>query len=502
MTNARKWFPPVVLVAVFFSIFVPLQQVVAIEESVTITQGITGAVSVCGNGICESGETSASCPADCPVEVVPTPRPPSGILDIFPPRITDIKVQPSSNSAIISWKTLEPALSKLFWGKTQEYEEGTIAEASFSTEHSAFLAGLLPDTFYHFQIEARDARGNTARTGDRTFRTLSPPDTTPPANVSSFEAISGDRQITLQWKNPPDKDFQAVKIQRSTFFYPQDPFDGETVYNSTGETFVDIGLQNGVRYYYTAFAYDTSGNYASGAVASAIPGVIAPPPEVFPPPTELLPPELKKLTLEDFDFWEEGRKLPIENGRLVRVKIGLPLTVSIDYEKVPEVLKTIMITLEQPEQLAEQTRGSTSGQLGQEAFAATKTFSFLLRINQQKTRYEATLMPPEEELLYPMFINVMDFKHQALKRLEGEMQTIAPPPPPPIPWYKQARNWRYLLYILLALLMVWHLVGRRIQRKIAEMREKKSEIRNTKFETNPNDQNPKPKTMDEKSETG
>jgi chitodextrinase len=466
--NEKRFWTFILFIGLSFAAF----QAFAVDDQVTVTQEVSG---ICGNGICETGENSIICPTDCPVPpppiAVPQPKPPSSILDIFPPRITDIRIQLSYNTVLISWKTSEPAISKLFWGKTAEYGEGVIAGASLATDHSALLTGLVPDTLYHFQIEARDARGNTGRTQDRTFRTLSLPDITPPANVSNFEAISGDTQITLQWKNPPDKDFKAVKIQRSTFFYPQDPFDGETIYNGPGESFLDTGLQNGVRYYYTAFAYDQFGNYSSGAVASAIPGAVVPPPEVF-PPTELLPPELKKLTLGDFEFWQEGRKLPVEEGRLVKAKIGEPLTVSINYENVPEVLKTIMITLVKPDQLSEKSRENGERKFSAtwvgEALAQTKTFSFLLRINQQKTRYEATLMPPEEALSYPMFINVMDFKHQALKRLGGELQTVAPPPPPPTPWYKQARNWRYLFYVTaLALLLFLFFQRRRKRNKIS-----------------------------------
>lgn len=475
----------VLLLCVSFILFVAVYPAFAAEDSVVITQSVTGAV--CGNGTCESGEDSSNCSADCPAaaEKVSVPALPSGIFDIFPPQIIEIKIQPQITSAVIFWKTSEPALSQVFFGKTLEYREGIISEISFAQEHSAILTDLLPDTVYHFQIEVRDSKGNKARSGDRTIRTLPLPsaDITPPANVSNFEAVAGDQRILITWKNPPDKDFTGVRIQRSTFFYPQDPFDGEMVYNEKGEQFLDTTVQRGVRYYYTAFAYDKSGNYASGAVVSAVVGLPSRPPEVSLPSEEVLPPELQKLRLSDFDFWQEGKKVPVEEGRRVRVNIGIPLTVSIDYEKVPEVLKTILITLEQSGEKASEARNLQV----QEALAQTKFFSFLLRINQDKTRYEAVLMPPEEELSYPMFINVMDFKHQALKKIEGEIVTIAPPSPPSqAPRYQQGRNWRYSIYlVVLALLSAYGF--RRFRRKRRKLQTNpKSQITNYKQIANPN----------------
>lgn len=461
-----------------FSALIPVFPALAATDTVDITQQV---VEVCGNGVCEAGEDVISCPADCKIASPSQPK-----FDIFPPRITDIVVQPGYNYAIISWKTSESALSQLFWGRTGEYEKETITEVEFSKEHSVTLSGLLPETEYHFQIMARDEKGNTAKTGDRTFRTLSPPDTVPPANVQNFVAEPGDGQVTLKWQNPPDADFQAVKIMRSPFFYPQDPFDGLPVYNADGEFFIDTDVENGKKYYYTAFAYDTSGNFSSGATAFAVPSAVpapVPPPEIFPPALPV-PPELEKLTLEDFEFWQKGQRLELIDGRRVRAEIGFPLTVALPYEKAPEVLKTIMITLEkrrrvaeQPQNLyAEQTQNEQGRTILPEAYASVeeelknrKFFSFILHINESKTRYEATLMPPEEELLYPMFVTIMDFKHQIRKRLDGEMQTIAPPiipPIPPKPWWGEPRNWRYFLYIILLLILLVYVLRRKRKKEI------------------------------------
>lgn len=101
-----------------------------------------------------------------------------------------------------------------------------------------------------------------------------------PTNVSDFEAQPGNRKIKLSWVNPSDKDFAGVKIRYKTSDYPKRPTDGEVVYNASykansyntkSDEFYHSGLKNGVRYYYTAFAYDKAGNYSSGTITSGIP---------------------------------------------------------------------------------------------------------------------------------------------------------------------------------------------------------------------------------------
>jgi len=357
-----------------------------------------------------------------------TPTPSAGavfVSDTTPPVIYDLFIsQITLNSATIEWKTDEPSLCQLFWGKTQEYEEGTISETTFYLKHSTKLTQFLPETTYHFKISCRDTNQNQSETKDQNFITLTPPDIIPPANVSNFEAIPGDRQITLRWKNPSDVDFKGTKIMRSEKFYPKDPWEGKLVYDGKETSFVDTGLTNGVRYYYTAFSYDFTGNYSSGAIASAVPQKPLPPkapPEKIPPPSEEIPPvvppppEVEKIILEDFDFIQEGKKVPIIEGK-IEVKPKKTLTISIDYEKVPEVLKTIMVTIEKD----------------------NKFFSFLLRVNKEKTAYLATILPPEEGGIYPLTITIFDYQNQTLKRIPAQMKVIkALPSLIKIPWYKK-----------------------------------------------------------------
>jgi hypothetical protein len=360
--------------------------------------------SDCGcnnNGICESerGESNSNCPLDCPYV-----SPPGGsvfIPDTNPPIIYNLSISEITlNSAKISWDTDEFALCELVFGRTQEYELANVMETALHKEHKDKLINLLSGSLYHFKIYCRDAAQNDSETTDQVFTTLFPQDIFPPSNISNFFAEEGDSQIGLFWTNPPEKDFKGVKIVRSTVFYPDNPDSGVVVYNGSGENFTDTGLQNGIRYYYTAFAYDKAGNYSSGAIVSGVPhkpGVI-PPPEEIPTSTIPIGPEIEQIDIKDFDFMQGGTKIIQEDGRL-NIRADMPLTASIAYEKVPEILKTIMVDLED---------------------ARGKIFSFLLRINKDKTKYEAVIASPEPGI-YPMTLNILDYKNQRLKTIRGEL---------------------------------------------------------------------------------
>jgi len=435
------------LILIIFVLSIPNLELFAAQapDSVNVEQQVTPG---CGNGICETGENSTNCPADCPAPPAPPPAiiGPSGgsssfIYDIVVTKIT-------SDSATITWKTsLDPALCKLFLGETQEYEKESISEYLPSLNHTANLRNLSPEMTYHFKIFCQ-SQFYRDETKDQQFKTLKSLDFTPPANVSNFEAIAGDSQITIKWQNPPDSDFKAVKIMRSEKFYPTDPWEGTPVYNDKGNNFTDTGLVNGKRYYYTAFAYDKAGNYSSGAIAAATPQKPGVPPEIPPEipeiPPELVPPDIGKLTLKDFDFFQDGKKIQLVEDK-IDIKTESPLTISINYEKVPEVLKTIMVTLEK-------TAPPEGG--------GKKFFSFLLRINSEKNAYQAIIAPPEAGI-YPFIVNVLDYKNQAFKKISGELGITGItklPTIPIIPWQKKYRLYLYILGGLIILAGMVYLV--------------------------------------------
>lgn len=192
--------------------------------------------------------------------------------DVTAPIISNIRViNITENSATVIWDTNEPANSRVKYGLTATYGLGNIFSADLVTTHSINLSSLTRSTIYHFEITSSDSSGNTSVSADQVFSTL--PDTIPPGNVTDFLATpTAGRTIMLTWVNPTDTDFAGVLIKRSFAGYPASPADGELVFDGVATSFEDTAITP-ANYnrpiYYTAFAYDATGNFASGALAEA-----------------------------------------------------------------------------------------------------------------------------------------------------------------------------------------------------------------------------------------
>ena len=123
------------------------------------------------------------------------------------------------------------------------------------------------------------------------FADITVHDTIAPGDVTNFNAAPGNSQIALSWINPADTDFKGAMLRYGTGDadnYPVHHQEGILVCNQIGQpgssdTFMHTkNIQNGTTYYYSAFTYDTFGNYSSTAHAKATPqGTI--PPENQPP---------------------------------------------------------------------------------------------------------------------------------------------------------------------------------------------------------------------------
>ncbi|MCI0527738.1 MAG: hypothetical protein L0Y56_09885, partial [Nitrospira sp.] len=122
-----------------------------------------------------------------------------------------------------------------------------------------------------------DALGNLAVSQDYTLVTQTAQDTSPPMDISDFRAEAGDEQIELSWVDPPDPDYQGVRIRyRTDGVFPINANDGNLVGDFAGSpvasgSHIHTGLTNGITYYYAAFAYDTSGNYSQTVFVQATP---------------------------------------------------------------------------------------------------------------------------------------------------------------------------------------------------------------------------------------
>jgi phosphodiesterase/alkaline phosphatase D-like protein len=95
-----------------------------------------------------------------------------------------------SSSATITWTTDEVADSQVEYGPTSAYGQVSALASPLVSSHSVALSGLSASTLYHYRVKSKDAMGNLAVSGDFTFTTLAPPDTTVPI-VSLTAPVAG-----------------------------------------------------------------------------------------------------------------------------------------------------------------------------------------------------------------------------------------------------------------------------------------------------------------------
>ncbi len=327
--------------------------------------------------------------------------------------ILDIKIVPDLNTATVSFKTNAPAQAKIFWGQTTDVEMGSLSELVYGKDHELQITGLHSGKTYFVRIEAINNQGVSISTVTQ-FTTVSPVPVYPLANPSSFQAQPKEDHIALSWNNPSDTRFDSVRIVRSETFFPRDQFDGVPVYEGKGQLFNDSDVTAGKTYYYAIFAKGIDGQFSSGALAQARitkeGEIVISPTSTDPfaniPESQNVDPMIRALTLSDFDFIQEGKILVQINDTIVAVNGGENLVISLKYEKVPEVLKTIAITLTDPKD-------------------PTKVFPFLLRVNADKSAYQATLAPLGRSGSYAMSIVVLDYQNQGLVRIHGSLEALA-----------------------------------------------------------------------------
>lgn len=362
------------------------------------------AFDAAGN-VSTSSATSSAATLSVPVES------PDGGGNAYVPsdiHFLSFEIVVEETAATIRWQTSEPTRSVLKWGETIGYEVGSLSERALRTWHSTRITGLQPGVRYELHITATGGHGNEAIMTE-SFLTKMAPDATAPPNVRDFVAAHVGEDVILNWTNPAVGDFDVVRIIKGNNFYPVDPFDGELVFEGSNEQVVDVGAgATPGPHYYAAFAYDRSGNISSGAVTYLyIPYEDGEPVPELPETQEPVDGSIP-LRLSDISFVQDGKEISFI-GEDVEIDSALPLTISIPYKKVPQNLKTILVSIAHP------TRDNQS-------------FAFLLRIDEKKNFYTATIDALAVDGRYPITVSVFDYANRVLTNTHGTLvvSTAAP----------------------------------------------------------------------------
>lgn len=266
-------------------------------------------------------------------------------LDTIPPIISNVRViNITDRTADVTWVTNEATTSQIFYRRVGDLGFLLLEDDVLQVSHFNTLIRLIANTNYEFYIIAEDATGNTATSGMVPFTTL--PDNIPPANIRNFVATPDDSLNVLTWQNPIDRDFEGVYIVSNADHYPDRIGDGEIIYIGSGVSFTHRGLTNGTKYYYTGFAYDTSRNFASGAITDGTPFAEE---EEEEEEEEIIPPIVPPtINLGAISFYVANRTIQIfpDSSRTIETLINTGLGVSVERSVVGESARMAILRVD------------------------------------------------------------------------------------------------------------------------------------------------------------
>lgn len=271
------------------------------------------------------------------------------------------------------------------WGRTASYELGYVLGNVFAREHFILLTDLEPGTTYEYEIVGYTPSGAETVIRQGTFVTASGQQLLPPVNVSRFVAVAQGDDVSLSWELPEQESVAYVRIVRSHLGFPESPQSGAVIYQGLGLSASDRGILS--QYspaYYTAFVYDDLGTVSSGAVAvvfatngteesGQIPitnGSSTLPTEATSTiVTDRLTVDMKMPELGDLIISQRGESFVFSEPDIT-LDAASRFVISIPKSAVSGNLKSIIASITDP-------------------VDTEKQYSYLLRINKDRTAYEA-----------------------------------------------------------------------------------------------------------------
>ncbi|MCA9362322.1 hypothetical protein KC906_03020, partial [Candidatus Kaiserbacteria bacterium] len=333
----------------------------------------------------ELSATTLEPPPPPPTPVIPEP-PEATIARVV---VDELMVVPGVSTTSIELVTARPARIELRWGRTASYELGYVVGGAYTVDHAILLTDLEPGTTYEYEIIGFTPYGSQSVLRTGSFTTLWHFPIDPPANVNRFSALAVGDDVRLSWVMPETKNLSYVRVVRSHLGFPLHPQDGAIVYQGLQEAFVDeFILSQYSPVYYTAFMYDVQGNVSSGAVAyvyavggagyaGAVPGGSGASLLVQEATTSIMQ---ERVTVDM--HMPDASEIAITQGVRVFTMADddmllhsqSPFTITIPVATVAGNLKSIIATITDPTD-------------------HRQTYAYLLRINHDRTAYEAIVTP-------------------------------------------------------------------------------------------------------------
>lgn len=180
----------------------------------------------------------------------------SGSTDTTAPAISGVaSSNVNQNGASVAWTTNEASDSQVEYGTTTSYGLSTALNSSLVTNHTMVVSGLDASTTYHYRVKSRDAAGNLATSGDFTFVTPGPVDSTPPSTPTGLTAGTvTSASVPLSWQaSSDDIAVTAYRIYRN----------GTPIGTSGTTSYTDTAVSQQTTYTYTVSALDAASNESS-----------------------------------------------------------------------------------------------------------------------------------------------------------------------------------------------------------------------------------------------
>ncbi len=373
----------------------------------------------------------------------------------------EVIITPGISTTSIYIKTGQRARLEIHWGRTASYELGYIVTEAYRDTYKAFITDLEPGTVYEYEIIGYTPYGKPNVVKRGRFTTLDARDLLPPTNISGFQGIAQGSDVRLSWRIPSDLDFSSVRIVRNHLGFPEDPNDGFVVYQGNGNSVIDNNILS--RYspvYYTAFAYDSSGNVSSGAVvvvyARSIPenSSVSDGYEIIPigsigqKESTTSDANVRIPELFELQIMQRGKTYTFEE-KTITLSFDEPFVVSIPSNAIERHLKSIIVTLEDP----------TDNR---------QTFSFLLRLNKTQTAYEGVIAPLLIEGESGITVDIYDYQAYIVASYDQPLKFVSPDTLRDLfePIDTQP-PWQFILppLVLLLILLLWLIARKRVEDK-------------------------------------
>lgn len=191
------------------------------------------------------------------------------IINATPPEVFDVMIYAIDlHSASISWQTDEVCVAEILYGKTANYELGSIPlhPDSYEKSHKISLYELQSGTKYYLKIKVKNQKGIENTITGYSFYTV--PEFFGLPAIGFLTANQIDNKVFLNWMNPADKNLQGIQINRTIGSPALSHTEGDKIFFGVGTNFWDVDILDHTKYYYTVFAFDFSNNFSPGVTTS------------------------------------------------------------------------------------------------------------------------------------------------------------------------------------------------------------------------------------------